>query len=158
MTTSQQPTAKAQMLIRKPATEVFEAFVDPDITSQFWFTKGSGRLEENKSVTWKWGQFDVEATIWVNEIKPDRRISFEWPAGVETDNHRTVDIMLEANSDDTTFVKVVEKGFNMDGEAAIEHIVGQTEGWTLVLSALKAYLEQGMNLNLIADHHPDTKT
>ena len=33
------------MLIRKPVAEVFEAFVDPDITAKFWFTKGSGRLE-----------------------------------------------------------------------------------------------------------------
>jgi catechol 2,3-dioxygenase-like lactoylglutathione lyase family enzyme len=33
------------MLIRKPAAEVFEAFVDPDVTTHFWFTKGSGRLE-----------------------------------------------------------------------------------------------------------------
>lgn len=158
MTTSQEPTAKAQMLIRKPPSEVFEAFVDPEITSNFWFTKSSGRLEESKSVTWEWEQFDVQATIWVTKIDPGRRISFEWPAGVETENHRTVDIILEAKSNGTTFVKVEEKGFNMDSEAAIEHIVGQTEGWTLVLSALKAYVEQGMNLNLITDHHPDTKT
>ena len=38
-------TAKAEMLIRKPVAEVFEAFVDPAITSRFWFTRGSGRLE-----------------------------------------------------------------------------------------------------------------
>ena len=40
------PIAKAEMLIRKPAAEVFEAFVNPAITSKFWFTKGSGRFEE----------------------------------------------------------------------------------------------------------------
>lgn len=39
------PIAKAEMLIRKPAAEVFAAFVDPAITANFWFTKGSGRLE-----------------------------------------------------------------------------------------------------------------
>ncbi|MCW9705661.1 SRPBCC family protein [Fodinibius salsisoli] len=155
MTSYSQPIAKAQMLIRKPAHDVFEALVDPDITSKFWFTKGSGRLEEGKSVTWEWGQFDVQAAIWVTTIVHDQQISFEWPAGVETDNHRTVDIMLEAKSKDTTFVKVNEKGFDMDDEAAIQHIVGQTEGWALVLSALKAYLEHGTNLNLISDHHPD---
>ena len=32
--------AKAEMLIRKPVAEVFEAFINPDITSKFWFTKG----------------------------------------------------------------------------------------------------------------------
>lgn len=40
------PIAETGMLIRKPVSEVFEAFVNPDITSRFWFTKGSGRLQE----------------------------------------------------------------------------------------------------------------
>jgi uncharacterized protein YndB with AHSA1/START domain len=42
---TQAPVAKAAMLIRKPVAEVFEAFIDPAITSRFWFTKSSGRLE-----------------------------------------------------------------------------------------------------------------
>jgi len=33
---------KAEMLIRKPVAEVFEAFINPEITSKFWFTRGSG--------------------------------------------------------------------------------------------------------------------
>jgi uncharacterized protein YndB with AHSA1/START domain len=40
--------AEAQMLIRRPAEVVFEAFIDPEQTKHFWFTKGSGRLEVNK--------------------------------------------------------------------------------------------------------------
>jgi uncharacterized protein YndB with AHSA1/START domain len=40
--------AKAQMLIRKPVAQVFEALVDPAITSRFWFSKSSGRLEPGK--------------------------------------------------------------------------------------------------------------
>lgn len=36
------PVAKAEMLIRKPVAEVFEAFVNPAITSKFWFTKEAG--------------------------------------------------------------------------------------------------------------------
>ena len=42
---SKAPVAKAEMLIRKPVAEVFEAFVDPGVTSKFWFTRGSGRLQ-----------------------------------------------------------------------------------------------------------------
>jgi len=30
------------MLLRKPVAEVFEAFVNPDIATKFWFTKSSG--------------------------------------------------------------------------------------------------------------------
>jgi uncharacterized protein YndB with AHSA1/START domain len=35
MALKNKPTAKAQMLIRRPAAEVFEAFVDPAITTKF---------------------------------------------------------------------------------------------------------------------------
>ena len=48
----QRPVAKAEMLIRKPVAEVFEAFVNPATMSKFWFTKGSDRLEAGKQVTW----------------------------------------------------------------------------------------------------------
>jgi len=40
-----EPIARAEMLIRKPAAVVFNAFVDPAITSKFWFTRSSGRVE-----------------------------------------------------------------------------------------------------------------
>jgi uncharacterized protein YndB with AHSA1/START domain len=36
---TQVPVMKTGMLIRKPVAEVFEAFVNPDITTQIWFTK-----------------------------------------------------------------------------------------------------------------------
>lgn len=45
MTTETTPVASSEMLIRKPAADVFEAMVNPVITSNFWFTKGSARLE-----------------------------------------------------------------------------------------------------------------
>jgi len=41
---------QATMLIRKPASEVFDAFINPEKTIKFWFTKGTGKLEEWKSV------------------------------------------------------------------------------------------------------------
>ena len=36
-------TAKAQMLIRRPACEVFEAFANPDTMTKFWFPKDNGK-------------------------------------------------------------------------------------------------------------------
>lgn len=38
------PLVKTGMLIRKPVADVFEAFIDPLITTMFWFTKSSGRV------------------------------------------------------------------------------------------------------------------
>jgi uncharacterized protein YndB with AHSA1/START domain len=40
----QVPIAKTGMLVRKPVADVFEALVNPDITTKFWFSKSSGGL------------------------------------------------------------------------------------------------------------------
>ena len=68
MTRKNANCAEAQMSIRKPVSEVFEAFVDPAITKNFWFTKSSGRLEVNKKTTWEWEMYNVSATVVVKEI------------------------------------------------------------------------------------------
>jgi uncharacterized protein YndB with AHSA1/START domain len=38
---------------------VFEAFVNPDITTTFWFTRSSGRLEAGKQVEWDWEMYGI---------------------------------------------------------------------------------------------------
>lgn len=149
------PVAKSEMLIRKPVSEVFEALVNPDITSNFWFTKGSGRLETGKDVEWEWGQFGIAATISVTEVTKDKLIRFQWPSGEGDAAYRTVALFFEAKPDDTTFVKVTEKGFVKNDKQLIEKVAGQTEGWALVLAGLKAWLEHELNLNLVADHKPE---
>lgn len=146
--------ATSEMLIRKPISEVFEALVNPDITSEFWFTKSSGRLETGKQVEWEWGQFGIAATISVTDVKKDELIRFQWPSGEDDSGYRTVEIFIEPKPNDTTFVQIVEKGFAKDDQNLIREIAGQTEGWALVLAGMKAWLEHSLNLNLIADHKP----
>ena len=63
------PVSNTGMLIRKPVAEVFEAFIDPAITSKFWFTKGSGRLEPGKQVQWDWEMYDVSAQVEVKAVE-----------------------------------------------------------------------------------------
>ena len=46
------PVVEAQMLIRRPVADCFEAFVNPEITTKFWFTKSSGRLALGKKIRW----------------------------------------------------------------------------------------------------------
>lgn len=43
-------SVEAQMLIRKPAAIVFNAFIDPNVTKNFWFTKGSDALAVGKNI------------------------------------------------------------------------------------------------------------
>jgi uncharacterized protein YndB with AHSA1/START domain len=39
MEKSKLPTVECQMMIRKSISEVFQSFIDPAITTKFWFTK-----------------------------------------------------------------------------------------------------------------------
>ncbi|WP_234572760.1 SRPBCC domain-containing protein [Rhodohalobacter sp. 614A] len=155
MTQKDKLIATSEMLIRKPVHEVFEALANPEITSKFWFTEGSSKLEAGKTVEWTWGQFGFAATIHVTEMKEHQLIQFQWPSGENESDVRTVDIYFEPKPDKTTFVRVVERGFDSKNAHLIEEIAGQTEGWALVLSNMKAFLEFGINLNLINDHKPN---
>lgn len=51
------------MLIRKPVEDVFEAFIDPGITTKFWFTKSSGKLGVGKRIRWDWEMYGASANL-----------------------------------------------------------------------------------------------
>ncbi len=70
--------AEAQMIIRKPASEVFEAFINPEVTKNFWFTKSTGKLEVNKKVTWEWEMYGASADVIPSEILKDKKIIYSW--------------------------------------------------------------------------------
>ena len=75
------PVAKTEMLIRKPVAEVFGAFVDPAITTKFWFTKSSGKLEDGKEVRWDWEMYGVSTRVIVKAIEKYKRFSIDHAAG-----------------------------------------------------------------------------
>lgn len=146
------PSAKAEMLIRKPVTEVFKAFVDPAITSKFWFTRSSGRLETGKQVRWDWEMYDVSVEVSVKAMEQNKRILIEWSAyGAPT----TVEWVFAPRADNTTFVSITNTGFGGDGDEVVKKAIGGTEGFALVLAGLKALLEHDIKLNLVSDRFPD---
>ena len=69
--------AKVGMLIRRPASDVFEAFVNPEITTTFWFTKSTGRLDGDKYVRWDWEMYGVHSDVEVDALEPNRRIAIK---------------------------------------------------------------------------------
>lgn len=141
--------AEAQMLIRKPVAKVFEAFIDPAVTKHFWFTKSSGRLEEGKTITWEWEMYNISTKVTAKEITADQKITIEWDE--PTTN---VDFNFKTLSDGSTYVTIKHYGFNKTGDELLKAIKDSTGGFTTVLDGLKAYLEHGINLNLIADKFP----
>ena len=146
------PTVETQMLIRKPAAEVFQAFVDPAITTNFWFTKSSGPLEAGKTIQWEWEMYHVSSTVFVKEIIPNQKIVMEWGNPVTT-----VEYEFTSSTDDTTYVVIKNYGFHQTGDDLINIIKDSTGGFTTVLDGLKAYLEHDIKLNLIADKFPHIK-
>jgi len=147
----QVPITKTGMLIRKPVADAFEAFVNPDITTKFWFTRSSGRLEAGKQVQWDWEMYAVSVPVTVKAIEPNKRIVIEWP-GYKSPT--TVDWMFEPQEDGTTFVSITEAGFTGDGDELVKQVTDSTQGFTLVLAGLKALLEHDVRLNLVADRYP----
>ena len=142
-----EPVARAQMLIRKPVAEVFAAFVDPSITSKFWFTRGSSPLKEGDVTTWHWDMYGASAEVSVMAVEQNRRILVEWPTPVEW--------VFISRSDDTTFLSITASGFLGTDDEKVAQAIDSMGGFSLVLAGCKAYLEHGIRLNLVADHNPD---
>ena len=142
-----EPVARAQMLIRKSISEVFEAFVDPAITSKFWFTRGSNSLREGETVTWYWDMYGVSAEVSVHAVEINRRILITWPTPVEW--------TFTPRTEETTFVTVTASGFTGTGDEKVAQALDSMGGFSYALAGCKAFLEHGVQLNLSADHNPD---
>ncbi|MFN3641813.1 MAG: SRPBCC family protein [Gemmobacter sp.] len=134
------------MLIRRPVDDVFAAFVDPDVTTKFWFSRTSGPLVPGATVTWYWDQWGVSAEITVKTLERPYRLVIEWPTPVEW--------TFTPQGDDATFVSIVASGFAGSDDEQVSQALGSTEGFNLVVAACKAFLEHGIKLRLIADKHP----
>ena len=139
------PVVRAQMLIRAPAERVFAAFVDPAITTQFWFSQSSGRVEEGATLTWTWGMYGVSAEVDVMIVEPGQRIVILWPSPVE---FRFTPV------DGGTYVEITASGFEGNADEVVDQALDSMGGFTLVLSECKALLEHGIRLNGVADRAP----
>ena len=149
-------TAKTAMLIRKPISEVFNAFMNPAITTKFWFTKSTGRLQEGTTVEWTWEMYDVTDSVFVKKVETNKYIEFDWGTKAET-SRTTVELHFEKVNDHFTFVSVVNYGFDGDTKKIMESICDSTGGFALVLAGLKAYLEFNIQLGLVIDRFPQGK-
>jgi uncharacterized protein YndB with AHSA1/START domain len=124
------------------------AFVDPAITTKFWFTKSSGKMMLGAVLQWDWEMYDVSTKVRVKEVEDNRRIRFEW----DDDEPTTVELRFVPWQDDATYVQVTETGFGGDGDEIVSRVAGSTGGFYQVLCALKALLEHNVILTVVLDH------
>ncbi|MFF3925755.1 SRPBCC family protein [Paenibacillus lactis] len=142
-------TVQAEMLIRRPVSEVFEAFVDPDITTKFWFTRSTGKLEAGKEIRWDWEMYGVSDTILVKQLETNRRIV------IQSSDGTTTEWQFVPRGEDGTFVTIIHSGFEGTDADVTLQAIDSMGGYTMVLCGLKALLEFGIVLNLVADKAPD---
>ena len=150
MRTTNSTVVEAQMLIRRPVAQVFEAFVNPKITTKFWFTKSNGRLELGKKVRWDWEMFGVGDNLTVKEFEENQRILVEWE-----NDPTVVEWRFESREDGTTLVKISNWRFPVSCDETLPLALDAKGGYTMVLAGLKAWLEHGIELNLVRDQFPD---
>ncbi len=146
------PIVETQMLIRKPVVEVFQAFINPESTTNFWFTKSSGNLIKGEEIIWEWEMYNVSTKIKVKEIVQNKLISIEWD-----DPTTTVDFEFTEVTEESTYVVIKNYGFSQTGTELIDAVKNNTAGFTTILDGLKAYLEHGIKLNLVGDKFPQIK-
>jgi uncharacterized protein YndB with AHSA1/START domain len=150
MTFKNAPIVKTQMLIRKPAEDVFEAFVNPAITTKFWFTRSTGKLEAGKQVRWEWEMYGVSADVRVKSMERPGRILIEW-----NDPPLPVEWQFTPRPDGTTLVTISNWGFCGSDDEVVKQALDSMGGFSFLLAGLKALLERNVALNLVGDHYPD---
>ncbi len=96
--------------------------------------------------------YGVSAQVDVKEIEPNKRIHIEWFGDGERPT--SVEWRFAPGVGDTTFVTITNWGFHGDGDEVTAQALDAMGGFTNVLAGLKAFLEHGIRLNLVADRFP----
>ena len=94
--------------ILKPASEVFEAIVDPEKMANYWFSSGTGRVEQGKTIIWRYDEYNAEGAINVLEVIENKKIVFLWGA---PDDETTVTMTFEELDHTSSTIEIVESGF-----------------------------------------------
>ena len=132
---------------------MFEALVDPSVTTRFWFTASSGRMVEGAELTWQWEMYGTSTGVRVLEVETDRRVRFEWD-GYDPEHPTTVEFTLLPYEQEMTYLRITEEGFTGDVETRVARALESTAGFTFLLSSLKAALEHDITLRVTMDAHP----
>jgi uncharacterized protein YndB with AHSA1/START domain len=137
---------QVQLKIQGPIENVFDSVHDPGKLSGY-FTNGgaSAPLHEGTTVEWRFadnpGDADVIAPVNVIQVIPNELIILEWKGAADHDTR--VEMNFEKTGPEETLVKISESGWQ---EEDLDHSYGNCFGWSFMITALKAYVEYGINL------------
>lgn len=132
--------------IQKAVGEVFEAVCEPTKLSGYFTNGGAkGRLESGTTVEWAFndgpGQ-EARFPVHVGEVIPNELITFQWDG--LNNKLNTVEFRFKGEGPETV-VEITEFGWETNDEG-LKSSYSNCMGWSQMLSALKAYLEHGIDL------------
>lgn len=123
----------------------YEAVADPEQLSRHFTMGGAkGRAETGAVVTWEFADFPGPFDVRVIEAVPTERIVLEWPHPTEKAVNR-VTFRFEPVDERRCKVSVTETGWTAEPED-LGAAFGNCMGWSHMLSAMKAWLDHGIQL------------
>ena len=136
-----------QTKIQKPVAEVFDAVYNPEKLSGY-FTNGgsSGPLAEGTTVEWRFEDNPGEphiGEVTVKEVVPNKLIVLEWQGAKSHDTR--VEMNFESTGPEETLVRISETGWS-ETQEDLDSSYGNYFGWSHMVTALKAYVEYGVDL------------
>jgi len=93
--------------------------------------------------------YGFSAEIDVKKVEQNKRILIEF------DDNTTVEWIFTNRAENETFITITNSRFQGDRDSIVEQVIDSIGGFTIVLCGLKAFLEHGIVLNLVADKAPD---
>jgi uncharacterized protein YndB with AHSA1/START domain len=139
---------KVQTKIQKPVAEVFDAVYNPSKLSGY-FTNGgaSAPLDEGTTVEWAFadnpGDEKHKFPVKVSRVIPNELIELSWEGakGLFT----KVEMQFDADGPDETIVRISETGWR-ETQDDLNSSYLNCMGWSQMLSAMKAFVEHGIDL------------
>lgn len=131
--------AQAAIQIQKPVEVVFQGIVNPAIMTKYFISESTGHMETGKELVWKFPEFPEKFPVKDIKTETNQSVTFVW------DKDTVVTILLEAQPDHSTVVKVTEDGKEYN-EENLKWVIGNTGGWANFLACMKAWLEYGVQL------------
>jgi uncharacterized protein YndB with AHSA1/START domain len=138
---------KVQTKIQKPVEEVFDAVYNPKKLSGY-FTNGgaSAPLVEGTTVEWAFadnpGDEQHKFPVVVKKVVKNELIELEWEGAKGLDTQ--VRMEFDAAGSDT-IVRISESGWR-ETQDHLNSSYMNCMGWSQMISALKAYVEYGIDL------------
>jgi uncharacterized protein YndB with AHSA1/START domain len=133
--------------VARPIAEVYDAVADPEQLSRYFTTGGArGRLELGADVSWDFADHPGRFPVTVVEAVPPSRLAIRWESEAGVEPETTTVFEFEAiDGGRRTLVTITESAWQPTPDGA-RGAFGNCEGWTGMLTALKAWLEHGIVL------------